>query len=169
MPLVVVNTDYKSKMRNKPSSEIELICRLTDERNEWVDVVLARIKPKIYLKLYPKVGSNSIDIHTLVTVGVGATSQSDEKDEPHQNFTKHWILIAESERCSELITKRGHLVNSFCAKGDGPFTDPNRKAKGHSCTNDAGGPVLGYEPKTMFPDRIKGIISNLDYERPCMT
>lgn len=156
-------------MGTKPVSRIKYICKTTDNFGvTWSDVVMARIEPKIKLKLYPNVTWTPTNQDKIISYGFGSTTFNDEKDEPHTNITKHFIAPVEKERCALLTTKRADFRNSFCAKGVGSFWDGNAKAKGHSCTNDAGGSMVTFHMESGFII-IRGIISNLDYERPCMT
>lgn len=177
MPLVVANSDSKTRMGDKPFSKIDLICKLTDKRNPWVDIVLAHITPQSkYDDIFPKISRKSTDKRLLLTVGGGAQRLDDEKDEPHDGVATHSILMADKERCALLLTKRNNLQNMICTKGNGFLWDANAKAKGHSCTNDAGGPVFSFYPLEKIrghvlknPTEVKAIISNLDYVKPCLT
>lgn len=171
MPLVVANSDRKALMGDKPFSRIVLLCKLTDKyAHEWSDVLVAWIRPQNdYLISYASLSSPSVDPIWRAAVGFGQTDFNDNKDEPNSEVTVHWIRIAKRERCALLLTKRAGFDNHFCTKGGGYWYDKERKAKGHGCSNDAGGPIFGYERQSRYSHALHGIISNLDYERPCLT
>lgn len=184
MPLVVANTDQRSRMGKKPVSTIKTICKLTDyhqelEETHWGDVILARIEPKLYINLrYPRLPPwrRFPEVpRALVVAGYGSVNLNPEMDVSQGDVRRHWIYVVEMKRCEALLTKRANKYNMFCATGHGSIFDGNAKARGHSCLTDAGAAIYDYYTKRQwpyndkYPDQINGIMSNLDYEKPCMT
>lgn len=170
MPLVVANTDGQSRMGKKHASEIKSICKLTDEDNEWIDVILAKIEPNITIKgSFPRLAGDTKTDRQILAVGYGSAKLSHDSDEAHGKLLMKYVRIVDNGICDLLHTKRANKRNMFCAKGHKLFLEAGGKERGHSCTHDAGGAMVRYvKPVKTHPDGVSGMISNLDYERPCM-
>lgn len=165
---VVANDDGKSEMGDKLFSKIELICTLVDDITKWTDIVLARINPPLKRNLPQLKGYPTVD-EVVSIVGYGSTNFSDKIDASSDTIKQHQVEFIDQENCRDLFNKRANEGNSICAKGTKKLFSLLGSAKGHSCLNDAGSPLIGRaKAKSNVENAIKAIVSNMDFEKPCL-
>lgn len=163
------NDDNRAQTGNKMLSKLTTICKLTTKKHAWSDVVLARLgKPidrrPIRLSSLPPSRDN-----WFITVGYGQKKFDDSKDKT--NFDILWKSVwLVNKHCDKLRTKRANADNQWCFRGEDRFWIADRKSKGQSCLNDAGGPVVldNFYAIGRHQNALEAVISNLDYEKPCL-